>query len=101
MAKARKQKLADRLQKPIESADGKALARRTGLADEAGRLVILMQESRVGELNYLLSTDPAHLMEQQERFEKITDSDEEPQGAHDRQSGDCPHERRAGRLGPL
>ena len=72
VAQDRKQKLAGRLQKPIERADGKDLAQEMARADEAGRLVVLMHESRVGELNYLLSTDPAHLMEQQERFEKIT-----------------------------
>ena len=66
-----KRKLAAMLKKGTGSLDAKEFAAQMAVADDAARMVLLMNESRVGEINYLLTTDPKHLMLQQERFEKL------------------------------
>jgi methyl-accepting chemotaxis protein len=71
MARSQKEKIADLLKRGGQSSGGAAFAAEMALAEDANRLVVLMDESRVGELRYLLTTDPQHLIAQQERFEKL------------------------------
>ena len=70
LAESCKKKVAGMLAKGLDKLDTKAFAGETAVADGANRLAMLMNESRVGEMRYLLTTDNRHLIAQQERFEK-------------------------------
>ncbi len=71
MAQSQKEKMAELIKNGGQSSGGAAFATEMANAEDANRLVVLMDESRVGELRYLLTTDPKHLIAQQERFEKL------------------------------
>ncbi|NUQ65024.1 MAG: methyl-accepting chemotaxis protein [Pirellulales bacterium] len=71
VAQDQKRNLADLLEAGADKLDVKAFSAQMAVADDANRLVMLMNESRVGEMQYLLTTEPKHLMAQQERFEKL------------------------------
>jgi hypothetical protein len=67
-----KKNVADMLAKGLDKLDSKVFAKKLAVADDASRLAMLVNESRVGEMRYLLTTDNKHLMAQQERFEKAS-----------------------------
>ena len=65
------QKLAEMAQVGTGSLDMAALARQVAMAADTHRLVKFMQEARIQETNYVLTSDQKHLMLQQEEFQGL------------------------------
>ena len=51
------------------------------IVDDANRRLTPMNESRLAEMQYLLTTETKHLMAQQERFEKLASLAERAQNS--------------------